>query len=204
MGRRPLSCSSINFAFGIPHTQKPRLYLCRPSALLGVTGVTSWLLNRYGVVRTGTPSKLWNANMVYPLPNMVQTIVMAGVMWQPNEADQGWTAYTRLCWTSTPGKFEHRKRIVTMPNSTRVVWAGTFDEELYRLITIFASHNLEERTQLVSLYRPAVGSCLTVCIPKLLPQAWTLRKVDFSWGGYSRNPVRCHCQGRGRCYAYRC
>jgi hypothetical protein len=41
----------------------------------------------------------------------------------------------------------------TMGKVARVVWAGTFDEELYQLITIFASVDLEERTQLVSLDR---------------------------------------------------
>jgi hypothetical protein len=65
----------------------------------------------------------------------------------------------------------------TVGKVARVVWAGTFDEELYQLITIFASVDLDERTQLVSLDRRRY--LLIVCILKFFPQARTLRKVTF-------------------------
>jgi hypothetical protein len=61
-----------------------------------------------------------------------------------------------------------------MGKIARVVWAGTFDEELYQLIAIFASVDLEERTQLVSLDS---RRCLLTL--KFFPQARTLRKVTF-------------------------
>jgi hypothetical protein len=64
-----------------------------------------------------------------------------------------------------------------MGKVARVVWAGTFDEELYQLITIFASVDIEARTQLVSLDRRRC--LLTVCILKFFPLARTLRKVTF-------------------------
>jgi hypothetical protein len=65
----------------------------------------------------------------------------------------------------------------TMGKVAEVVWAGTFDEELHQLITIFASVDLEERAELVSLDRRRW--LLTVCMLKYFPQARTLRKVTF-------------------------
>jgi hypothetical protein len=32
-----------------------------------------------------------------------------------------------------------------------VLWAGSFDEDLFRLITVFADAKLEERVEMVSL-----------------------------------------------------
>lgn len=107
--------------------------------------------------------------------------------------------YTR---NSNIGTHRDMSTTPTMGKVARVVWAGTYNEELYQLITIFASVDLEERTQLVSLDRHRC--LLTVCILKFFPQARTLCKVTFFWGEYSRNPLRCYCQGRGRRDANRC
>jgi len=41
-----------------------------------------------------------------------------------------------------------------MEKSPAVVWDGSFDEKLFQLITIFASADLEERSELVSLDGP--------------------------------------------------
>jgi hypothetical protein len=43
-----------------------------------------------------------------------------------------------------------------------VMWAGNFDEKLHQLITIFATANIEDRVELVSLYDPATRSNLSV------------------------------------------
>jgi hypothetical protein len=38
-----------------------------------------------------------------------------------------------------------------MEKSPAVVWDGSYDDKLYELVTIFASADLEERSELVSL-----------------------------------------------------
>ena len=55
-----------------------------------------------------------------------------------------------------------------------VMWAGNFDEELHQLITIFATANIEDRVELVSLYDPATRSILSVLCHEPGPYARSL------------------------------
>ena len=48
-------------------------------------------------------------------------------------------------------EFNPHFTIRVMRKSPAVVWAGNFDEDLHRLITVFATANLQERVQLVSI-----------------------------------------------------